>query len=145
MSSPHVGEVGVLLADGTEPGPVYFDLGSGSYPYESTDWWAYDGSLRRPTATTMRGRCACGWRGARTFPLDWQQVDRHDRDAYDTSGPLKEWEEHLDDVAARTLPLPGFVHENGQQIFTTSGGTSAHREFEHRVSRLPGSEAVADI
>lgn len=105
----HVGEVGVLLADGTEPGPVYFDLGSSSYFHESTDWWVYDGSLRRPTATSMRGRCACGWRGERTFPLDWQQVDREDRDAYDTSGPLKQWEAHLDEVVARTVPLPDDV------------------------------------
>ncbi|MEV8628602.1 hypothetical protein [Streptomyces sp. NPDC051079] len=105
----HVGEVGVLLADGTEPGPVYFDLGSGSHFHESTDWWAYDGSLRHPTATSMRGKCACGWRGERSFPLDWTQVDRRDRDAYDTSGPEKEWEAHMDDVAARTAPLPDDV------------------------------------
>ncbi|MGO4634937.1 hypothetical protein AB4225_29020 [Streptomyces sp. 2RAF24] len=105
----HVGEVGVLLADGSEPGPVYFDLGSGSHFHESTDWWVYDGSLRRPTATSMRGKCACGWRGEGTYPIDWEQVDRRDRDAYDTAGPLKDWEAHLDDVAARTVSLPDDV------------------------------------
>ncbi|SEE24036.1 hypothetical protein [Streptomyces sp. TLI_105] len=105
----HTGEVGVLLADGSEPGPVYFDLGSSSYFHESTDWWVYDGSLRRPTATSMRGKCACGWRGERAFPLDWKQVLRAGRDAYDVSGPERDWEAHLDDVAARTVPLPGDV------------------------------------
>ncbi|SEE60125.1 hypothetical protein [Streptomyces sp. TLI_105] len=102
----HEGEVGVVLADGTEPGPVYFDLGSGGHFHESTDWWAYDGTFRRPTAMALRGRCACGWRGERTFPIDWQQVDSHDPDAYDISGPERDWEAHLDEVAARAVPLP---------------------------------------
>ncbi|MFD0367532.1 hypothetical protein [Streptomyces sp. NPDC059071] len=102
----HEGEVGVLLADGSEPGPVYFDMGSGGYFHESTDWWVYTGQSRRPTATTMRGRCACGWRGTRTFPIDWQEVDRNDLGAYDVSGPQADWEAHLDEVAARTVPLP---------------------------------------
>ncbi|WP_435972255.1 hypothetical protein [Streptomyces sp. Qhu_M48] len=86
----HVGEIGVLLADGSEPGPVYIDMGSSGHIPSFTDWWVYDGTVRRPTATTMRGRCACGWRGERTFPIDWQQVDHDDLDAYDTSGPERD-------------------------------------------------------
>lgn len=39
--------------------------------------------------------------------------------------------------------LAGFVLENGQQMFTTSGGATTHQEFEHWVSRLPPSEAEA--
>ncbi|MGW7328436.1 hypothetical protein ACWGIU_07455 [Streptomyces sp. NPDC054840] len=31
LGAAHEGSVGVLLADGSEPGPVYFDVGSGSY------------------------------------------------------------------------------------------------------------------
>ncbi|WP_030556732.1 hypothetical protein [Streptomyces sp. NRRL F-5135] len=102
----HVGGVGVLLADGSEPGPVYIDMGSSGHVPSFTDWWVYDGAVRRPMATTMRGRCACGWRGERTFPIDWQQVDRDDVDAYDTSGPERDWGSHLDEVAARAVPLP---------------------------------------
>ncbi|MEU8763829.1 hypothetical protein [Streptomyces sp. NPDC048659] len=102
----HEGEVGVLLADGSEPGPVYFDIGSGTYVHESTDWWVYTGELRRPTATSMRGRCACGWRAARAFPIDWQRVDPADLTAYDVSGPLQDWEAHMDEVAARAVRLP---------------------------------------
>ncbi|MFF3775617.1 hypothetical protein [Streptomyces sp. NPDC002232] len=105
----HEGEVGVLLADGTEPGPVLFDLGSSAYFHESTDWWVYDGTMRRPTATAMRGRCACGWRGERTVPLDWEEVGTAGHDAYDVSGPEEDWEAHMDDVATRALPLPDDV------------------------------------
>ncbi|MFI8963040.1 hypothetical protein ACIGO8_13045 [Streptomyces sp. NPDC053493] len=102
----HEGEVGVLLADGSEPGPVYFDLGSSSQVHKSTAWWAYDGTFRRPTATTMRGSCACGWRSERTYPIDWRQVDRHNPDAYDVLGPELDWQTHLDEVTARAVPLP---------------------------------------
>ncbi|MFF5970092.1 hypothetical protein ACFY7C_01055 [Streptomyces sp. NPDC012769] len=102
----HVGGVGVLLADGSEPGPVYFDLGSGSHFHESRDWWVYDGTFSRATATTMRGSCACGWRGERTFPIDWQRVDPDDLATYDVSGPELEWEAHMDEVATRAVPLP---------------------------------------
>src|SRR5690349_1624796 len=40
----HDGTVGVLLADGSEPKPVYLDSGSGggSGRYVS-EWWVYDG------------------------------------------------------------------------------------------------------
>ncbi|MFC9706349.1 hypothetical protein ACFTWD_37310 [Streptomyces sp. NPDC056943] len=51
----------MLQADGSEPGPVYFDLGSGSSFHESIDSWHYDGTMRRPPATSMRGRCASVW------------------------------------------------------------------------------------
>ncbi|MFC9399381.1 hypothetical protein ACFTWS_40800 [Streptomyces sp. NPDC057027] len=33
----HEGEVGVLLAGDSEPGPVFFDLGSGGRFHESID------------------------------------------------------------------------------------------------------------
>ncbi|MFD5110055.1 hypothetical protein [Streptomyces cinereoruber] len=103
----HEGMVGVLLADGSEPKPVLFDLGSGATFHESSDWWNYDGTFRRPTAVSMRGRCACGWRGTKNFPIDWETVrEDDDPDAYDTSGPYTEWEAHLDDVAGRAVALP---------------------------------------
>ncbi|MEU9998082.1 hypothetical protein [Streptomyces sp. NPDC050848] len=103
----HEGTVGVLVADGSEPGPVAFDMGSGSSFYESTSWWHYNGTMRRPTATSMRGRCACGWRGEKTFPIDWEQVRRDDDpDVYDTSGPYEDWAAHMDQVAARQVSLP---------------------------------------
>ncbi|MCX5269511.1 helix-turn-helix domain-containing protein [Streptomyces sp. NBC_00199] len=38
---------------------------------------------------------------------------------------------------ARVISTGGFVHANGQQMFTTSGGVTARRRFERGVSRLP--------
>ncbi|GGV18985.1 hypothetical protein GCM10010275_70740 [Streptomyces litmocidini] len=96
----------MLLADGTELGPVYFDLGSGGHFHESSDWWAYDGTMRRPTATTLRGRCSCGWRGRTTYPIDWEKARGDQADEYDTSGPWADWEGHMDEVAARAVSLP---------------------------------------
>ncbi|GAA3918277.1 hypothetical protein GCM10022244_29380 [Streptomyces gulbargensis] len=112
----HEGTVGVLLEDGTEPGPVYFDSASGSAFYESTDWWVYNGTLRAPTAERMRARCTCGWRGQNTYPIDWNRVQSHRPFAYDTSGPEADWETHMDDVAARTVPVPEDVARLLSQI-----------------------------
>ncbi|MFJ9434865.1 hypothetical protein ACIRQY_35230 [Streptomyces sp. NPDC101490] len=106
----HVGGVGVLLADGSEPGPVYIDLGSGATVHSSTAWWLYDGSRARPLAASMRGRCACGWRATATYRIDWETAptdEAEDEDLADfVSGPHGDWSVHLDDVAARTVQLP---------------------------------------
>jgi hypothetical protein len=102
----HEGAVGVLLADSSEPGPVYFDMGSGSEMHESTDWWVYDGTLNAPRAERIRARCACGWRGETAYLIEWEKAERHDPFAYDTSEAERDWEAHLDDVEARSVPLP---------------------------------------
>ncbi|MFJ4338498.1 hypothetical protein [Streptomyces sp. NPDC088915] len=98
--------MGVLLVDGSEPGPVFFDTGSGGHVHQSTTWSVYDGTLRAPVAARMRGKCDCGWRGEASYPIDWDLVDRHHPEEYDTSGPERDWERHMDEVAARTVPLP---------------------------------------
>lgn len=63
--------VGVVLEDGSEPGPVYFDVGSGGDVSATTLWHAHDGWFRQPRAATLRGACSCGWRGAAEYPLNW--------------------------------------------------------------------------
>ncbi|MFF7300583.1 hypothetical protein [Streptomyces sp. NPDC008265] len=68
LGAAHEGAVGVLLQDGSEPGPVYFDVGSGSYVPSSTEWHVHDGWCGRPKAALLRG--ACGWRGEAEYPLD---------------------------------------------------------------------------
>lgn len=83
----HDGRPGVLLADGTEPGPVYFDTGSGPTVHRSTDWYVYDGMLGAPVATELRGACSCARRGTPRCPLDWEAVERRNPYLYDTSGP----------------------------------------------------------
>ncbi|ARE72566.1 hypothetical protein B6R96_00195 [Streptomyces sp. Sge12] len=76
---------------GTEPGPVYFDVGSGPDMPSTTHWSAYDGRSRRPRAEALRAVCACGWRGP-------AQAD------VDLTGPLADWTAHLSVVRAAAVP-----------------------------------------
>ncbi|WP_327388303.1 MULTISPECIES: hypothetical protein [unclassified Streptomyces] len=103
----HAGAAGVLIGGG-EPGPVYFDVGSGPNVPSTTHWSAYDGRHRRPRAEVLRARCACGWRGAAEYPLDWDAVG--DRPLYeadiDLTGPLADWNAHLSLVRDKAVPLP---------------------------------------
>lgn len=75
FGASHRGRPGAVLADGTEPKPAIFDLGSGTHFHETSDWWVYDGDTpRAPHATALRAACSCGWRGTALHPVDWQQV-----------------------------------------------------------------------
>ncbi|AYG78956.1 hypothetical protein DWB77_01065 [Streptomyces hundungensis] len=106
FGASHAGRAGAVLADGSEPEPLYFDASSGSFGYTSSDWWLYDGTLHAPLATHLRGVCACGWRGSALYPVDWTQVD--DERPYDTvvPGPYADWQNHIQHVEARTVPVP---------------------------------------
>ncbi|WP_371591805.1 hypothetical protein [Streptomyces virginiae] len=109
LGAAHASSVGVLLEDGTEPGPAYFDVGSGSYVPSPTEWHAYDGRFGRPKAALLRGACACGWRGAAEYPLDWTALDDqtplYDADV-DLAGPIADYQAHLTVVRDATIPLP---------------------------------------
>ncbi|MER7826986.1 hypothetical protein ABTX85_31005 [Streptomyces sp. NPDC096097] len=109
LGAAHEGSVGVLLADGTEPGPVYFDVGSGPHVPSSTRWHAYDGRYGRPRAAVLRGSCSCGWRGAAEYPLDWAALP-DDKPLYevdvDLCGPIADYEAHLSVIRDGTVPLP---------------------------------------
>ncbi|MFE6713889.1 hypothetical protein [Streptomyces sp. NPDC057695] len=94
------------LEDGTVPGPVYIDLGSGSHIPSFTGWWFYTGSGTAPRAVRMRAVCACGWHGETTYPIDWGRVDHRDPHRYDTSGPERDWEDHTRHVNAAAVPVP---------------------------------------
>lgn len=102
----HAGAVGVLVG-GDEPGPAYFDVGSGSDVPSTTHWSAYDGQVGRPRAEALRAGCACGWRGAAEYALDWATVG--DRPLYeadvDLTGPLVDWNAHLSLVRDQAAPL----------------------------------------
>lgn len=106
FGAAHEGRPGVLIADGSEPKAVYFDAGSGGHMHKSRDWWVYDGTLGTPLATHVRASCACGWRSESQYPLDWQAVDRHSPEEYDTSGPEGDWDQHIAEVEARAVPVP---------------------------------------
>ncbi|MGC4931259.1 hypothetical protein [Streptomyces sp. DT117] len=106
FGAAHAGRSGVLLQDGSEPGPVYFDAGSSANFHQSSDWWIYTGELGAPVAAELRGACSCGWRGEARYPLDWESVDRQAPYLYDTSGPEGDWARHIIEVEARVVPVP---------------------------------------
>ncbi|MFE2163900.1 hypothetical protein ACFXB3_02265 [Streptomyces sp. NPDC059447] len=56
LGAAHEGSVGVLLADGTEPGLVYFDVGSGAHMPSSSEWHCYDGRYGRPRGRSFAGQ-----------------------------------------------------------------------------------------
>ncbi|WP_158718782.1 hypothetical protein [Streptomyces griseus] len=102
----HEGRVGVLLEDGTAAGPVYVDLGNSGHVPGFTDWWIYDGTLRRPLANRMRAACACGWEGETTYPIAWELVPDGEPFLYDTSGPQRDWTAHARQAVAAEVPVP---------------------------------------
>ncbi|WP_267244538.1 hypothetical protein [Streptomyces sp. PR69] len=108
FGTSHEGTVGVVLVDGSEPGPVYVDMGSGSYVPSTTHWTIYDGEFRRPRAAALRGACSCGWRRTTRYPIDWSTIGDTSLDEadIDTDPVLTDWQEHLADVEARAVPLP---------------------------------------
>lgn len=107
FGTSHQGCAGAVLADGSEPKPVVFDLGSGTSMHETSDWWVYDGHTQRvPRATALRGSCSCGWRGTSRYPIDWQAVAAEGPDGYDTGGPHADWKQHMTDVEHRSVPVP---------------------------------------
>ncbi|WP_416969512.1 hypothetical protein [Streptomyces sp. 4F14] len=120
FGTSHEGRPRALLPDGTEPGPVYFDIGSGADIPKSTEWWVYDGTLGAPEASHLRAACSCGWRGDTHHPLDWARVPRHHPYDYDTSALHEEWDRHIADVESRSVPLPtdveAMIDELGRKL-----------------------------
>ncbi|MFE3557841.1 hypothetical protein ACFXKW_23670 [Streptomyces sp. NPDC059193] len=114
LGAAHEGSVGVLLADGSEPGPVYFDVGSGSYVPSSREWHVYDGRFGRPRAAVLRGSCSCGWRGVAEYPLDWSTLSK-DKPLYeadvDLSGPIADHDAHLSVIRDAAVQLPAELTE----------------------------------
>ncbi|MFD7838265.1 hypothetical protein [Streptomyces sp. NPDC059761] len=112
----HEGWAGALLADGSEPDPVYLDPGSGSDFDETREWWAYSGILNRPCAAAARGACACGWRGTTDYPIDWEVADAAGIYEPVIEGLQEDWEHHLDEVEVRTVPLPEELTQLLEQV-----------------------------
>ncbi|MFF4407219.1 hypothetical protein [Streptomyces sp. NPDC001404] len=104
FGASHEGKASAVLADGSEPKPVYFDGASTVGRYLS-DWWVYDGTLGAPRATHLRGSCSCGWRGDGLYPIDWA-LAAESRHNIDTSGACDDWERHVSEVESRSVPLP---------------------------------------
>ncbi|MEW2546605.1 hypothetical protein AB0910_12630 [Streptomyces sp. NPDC047002] len=153
----HEGRPGALLADGTEPKPVYVDLGSSSNMHEISDWWVYDGRLNRPRASEVRGACSCGWRGAGRYAIDWGALEGGDADGedpydIDLPGPYADWERHLDEVRARSVPLPAGLQDLIDQVESRLdslvdqaplAALKAVADLERTVKRVAGDAAYA--
>ncbi|MFD9011308.1 hypothetical protein [Streptomyces sp. NPDC059552] len=150
----HAGAVGVLVG-GSEPGPVYFDVGSGPDVPSTTHWSAYDGRARRPRAEALRAVCACGWRGPAQYPLHWNTIG--DQPLYDAdvdlTGPLADWTAHLSVVRDAAVPLPepltALLARTAEQLTATAADSplAALRAagMLERIATLVGREAAGAL
>ncbi|MEU5431506.1 hypothetical protein AB0H73_38710 [Streptomyces olivoreticuli] len=116
FGASHEGRAVAVLADGSEPGPVYFDMNSGGCAQSSTNWWVYDGEGRRPRATHVQGGCSCGWRGAPLHAIEWTRDDDGPAPVLDELDPREDWKEHLCEVRVRTVPVPSGLEELLRQV-----------------------------
>ncbi|MGW2631263.1 hypothetical protein ACWC2K_18245 [Streptomyces chattanoogensis] len=146
FGASHEGRAGAVLADGSEPTPMYFDAGSGGGGHSTSDWWVYDGTLGAPRASELRASCSCGWRGTSRYPIDWSDVPEDCPYAYDTSGPYDDWEQHIAEVEAQTVPLPDELTDLLHQvIFALSACFSESRATSpKKLRRLAGSTQVEE-
>lgn len=109
----HEGAVGVLLADGSVPDPVFIAMTSAGGGREVSQWSVYDGGggvVRAPRAAALRAVCSCGWTGPH-HPLQWEEFGEKDLaeaadDVADTCA--QEWDVHTVEVerSAVTVPEP---------------------------------------
>ncbi|MGA5171188.1 MULTISPECIES: hypothetical protein [Streptomyces] len=125
FGSCHEGITGAVLADGSEPKPVYLDCGSGAGTgWWTSEWWAYTGHGSRPRAAACRAACACGWRG-QPYPIDWDTIDEDQLEDLDTSRAYGDWRAHIDTVERQTVPLPEELAETltrlDEQLYRLAG------------------------
>ncbi|MCY0946130.1 hypothetical protein [Streptomyces antarcticus] len=108
----HEGSVGVLLADGAVPGPVYFDSASGAGGEAVGHWSVYDGRWSHvPRAAALRAVCSCGWTGPE-HAVDWESIGGtpfREAALTDADTCLEDWDGHTVAVEATTVPLPAGV------------------------------------
>ncbi|MFE1057027.1 DsbA family protein [Streptomyces rochei] len=109
FGTSHEGAVGVLLADGSVPAPVFFDMSSGGGGQAVSQWTTYDGrSPRVPRAAALRAVCSCGWTGP-ARALDWDQIG--DQPLTEAAGGTadtctQDWDTHTAEVDQSAIPLP---------------------------------------
>lgn len=129
FGTSHEGFVGAVLDDGSEPKPVFLDIGSGADGYQTCEWWAYTGQWGQPKAAGYRAACACGWRG-QSRPVDWEQIDDGRLDEVDISAAYDDWAGHIDTVDRQTVPLPDDL-------------TDTLTRLENQLARLTDQAPVA--
>jgi hypothetical protein len=111
FGASHEGAVGVLLADGSVPDPVFIDMTSAGGGKEVSQWSVYDGGggyVRAPRAAALRAVCSCGWSGP-PHPLRWEEFGEQDMaeaagDVADTCA--QEWDVHTVEVERSAITVP---------------------------------------
>lgn len=135
FGSSHAGAVGVLLADGTVPDPVYFDSASGGGCEAVAQWSVYDGRWpHAPRAAALRAVCSCGWAGEE-HRLDWEAMGEQELDdggEDQAEACLKDWDGHTGEVEARSVPLPETV-------------ATLLERLEEEINKLTKSSPVAAV
>ncbi|MFD9791943.1 hypothetical protein ACFWXK_13435 [Streptomyces sp. NPDC059070] len=147
----HEGRVGVLLADGSVPGPVLLDDGGAGADGRGRPvdhWSVYDGRLAGvPRAAVLRAVCACGWTGPEAA-LDWAAIGRTslwEAALEDAGRCLRDWDGHILAVGATTVPLPETVTALLEQLETEIeklthdcpvAGVKAARQMEIVAARV---------
>ncbi|MEV7288113.1 hypothetical protein AB0O01_26700 [Streptomyces sp. NPDC093252] len=119
FGASHTGAVGVLLDDGTVPGPAYFDIGSGSAGEPISHWSVYDGRFSHvPRAAALQGVCSCGWSGP-AHPLDWDAIGDRRLDEAGAGTAYRgesDWDAHTTEVAASAVPVPEDITRLLEQV-----------------------------
>ncbi|MDX2391112.1 MULTISPECIES: hypothetical protein [unclassified Streptomyces] len=135
FGTSHEGAVGVVLADGSVPEPVYFDSGPGTGGRSVSQWSVYDGRYPRgPRAAAVRAVCSCGWTGSE-HRLDWAAIGNQElAEAGDPQADacVRDWDEHTEQVEATTVPLPDAV-------------TGLLERLEEEIERLTKTSPVAGL
>ncbi|MFF9673608.1 hypothetical protein ACF1GS_18200 [Streptomyces eurythermus] len=113
FGASHEGAVGVLLADGSMPDPVFIAMTSAGTGREVSQWSVYDGGdgiVRAPRAAALRAVCSCGWTGPH-HPLHWEEFGG--KGLAEAAGDVadacaQEWDVHTVEVerSAVTVPEP---------------------------------------
>ncbi|MEV4339092.1 hypothetical protein [Streptomyces sp. NPDC049590] len=113
FGASHEGAVGVLLADGSVPDPVFIAMTSVGGGQEVSQWSVYDGGdgfVRAPRAAALRAVCSCGWSGP-PHTLQWEEFGEKalaEAGADVADACAQEWDVHTVEVerSAVTVPEP---------------------------------------
>jgi hypothetical protein len=99
----------VLLADGSVPAPVFFDMGSGGGGQAVSRWSTYDGRYTHvPRAAALRAVCSCGWTGLE-HELHWDQIGNQtlaEATGSTADTCTQDWNQHTAQVQQSAIPLP---------------------------------------
>ncbi|MER7411372.1 MULTISPECIES: hypothetical protein [Streptomyces] len=147
----HEGRPAAVLEDGSEPPPARPDGDGGGAVPGPGDWRICDGRAGASRATRVRAACACGWRGADAYPIT-RDADG-DPCATDLSGVYQDWADHIQQVEARTVPLPleleGLMQalEEKLESLTVQAPTAALKAVTvlERVAQLVGRDAATIV